>query len=207
MSMEYVIAGLGNPGEEYEETRHNVGRMVVLKLQERWSTSDWRDDAKLRAKISQGMYTQGDVRVRLVLPETFMNRSGGALAQVVKSASQIKHCIVVHDDIDLGIGTLRIVVDRGSGGHKGVASIEKSLGSRAFIRLRIGVSPVTSKGKVKKPKGEEAVHTFILKQLTKKEKEKVEKIVAHAVDAIEAILTKGSQRAMCTHNKTFDVTR
>lgn len=205
--MEYVIVGLGNPGEEYEETRHNVGRMVVLRLQEKWNTSDWRDDTKTHAKISQGMYAKGDARVRLVLPETFMNRSGGSLAPLIKNASQLKRLIVVHDDIDLGIGTLRIVVNRGAGGHKGVASIEKALASREFIRLRVGVSSVTPKGKIKKPKGEEAVHDFILKRLSKKEKEKVDEILDCSVTAVEAILTEGSQRAMCTHNKTCGVTR
>ncbi len=205
MSMEYVIAGLGNPGEEYEETRHNVGRMVVLKLQEKWNTSDWRDDAKTHAKLSQGEFLKGNVQVRLVLPETYMNRSGAALTSCVKKKSQLQRLIVVHDDIDLGIGTLRIVLGRGAGGHKGVESIEKALGSKEYIRLRVGVSPITSNGKVKKPKGEEAVHTYILKRLTKKEKESIDKIVEYAVVAIEALLTEGPQRAMCTHNKTHNL--
>jgi len=80
--MEHVIVGLGNPGEEYEHTRHNVGRAVVQELQEKWQTSDWRKDKKIRAQISKGVTPSGD-KVTLVLPDTFMNNSGGAVAPFV----------------------------------------------------------------------------------------------------------------------------
>lgn len=109
--MEYIIAGLGNPGEEYQNTRHNVGRMVVRK---RYSinASDWRDDKKLRARMSQGIV--GEEKVTLVLPDNYMNRSGGSLAPLVTTKKQAEHLIVIHDDIDLPLGTIRIVFDRGS---------------------------------------------------------------------------------------------
>lgn len=198
--MEYIIVGLGNPGEEYEHTRHNIGRNVVLDLQKRWGTSDWRDDKKTRALISQGMLSDGKTKVTLVLPNNYMNRSGGAVLPLIKSAKQIERLIIIHDDIDLGAGTFRIVHNRGSGGHKGVDSIERTLHSKSYIRLRIGVSPRTPNGKIKKPKGEAVVHDFILRQYTKKEKEYYATLISHGVLVTESIVVEGITKAMCLYN-------
>jgi PTH1 family peptidyl-tRNA hydrolase len=200
--MEYVIVGLGNPGSEYEATRHNVGRMTVLALQEKWCTSDWRDDKKLHAKISQGVTSKG-TKVRLVLPDNYMNRSGGSVVPLIKNKKQIERLIVVHDDIDLGVGTIRIVQNRGAGGHNGVRSIERALKSKAYIRVRLGVIPTTPTGKLKKPKGEKQVHDLILKPLTKKQKEEIDTIVARAVLATVSVVEDGVMQAMCAHNGTM----
>ena len=198
--MEYIIVGLGNPGAEYEHTRHNVGRNVALSLQRHWQTSDWRDDKKTRARISQGMLADGKTKVKLVLPDTFMNRSGAAVQPLIKTAKQIERLIIVHDDIDLGAGTLRIVQNRGSGGHKGVDSIVRALRSKACIRVRVGVSPKTPKGKVKKPKGEAAVLAFILKQYGKKDRANFSVLIDRVALATEAVITLGVAKAMCLYN-------
>lgn len=197
--MEHIIVGLGNPGEEYEQTRHNIGRMVVLNLKERWETSDWRDDKKLRAKISQGVLSKS-CTVKLVLPDNYMNRSGGSVAPLIKNKKQTERLVVVHDDIDIGLGSLKIVFGRGSGGHRGVESIERALKTKAYVRVRIGVVPTTPTGKLKKPKGEEKVYDFILKRLTKKENEVLQEIVEYATNAVEVLIKKGQARAMQDFN-------
>lgn len=197
--MEYVIVGLGNPGKEYETTRHNVGRMVVARLQEEWQTSDWRDDKTAHAKISQGTFND-DVEVQLVLPETYMNRSGGSVVPLVKNKKNLERLIVIHDDIDLGLGTVRIAYNRGAGGHNGVTSIEQAVKSRAFTRVRVGVIPTAPDGTLKKPKGEKGVYDFILKRLTNTQKEEIAHIVEEVVVVVRDILEKGRMEAMCEHN-------
>jgi PTH1 family peptidyl-tRNA hydrolase len=196
--MEYIIVGLGNPGEEYARTRHNVGRMVLESLAKRWDLSDWRDDKKLRAKMSQGKV--GDQKVICILPDNYMNRSGGSVEPLVTNKKQAEHLIVVHDDIDLGLGTIRIVFNRGSGGHRGVESIEKALKTRAYFRVRVGVVPTTPSGKLKKPIGEEKVYDFILKKLSKKDGEVLDAIVKKVSDAVETFVMHGHEHAMRVHN-------
>lgn len=197
--MEYIIVGLGNPGEEYEQTRHNVGRMVVEFLKERWGTSDWRDDKKLRAKISVGALSK-TTTVKLVLPDNYMNRSGASVAPLVTNKKLCERLIVVHDDIDIGLNTMRIVFGRGAGGHRGVESIERALKSKDYVRVRVGVVPTTPTGKLKKPKGEGKVYDFILKQLTKKELEVFEGVVERAAQAVEVLIHEGRAHAMQDFN-------
>jgi PTH1 family peptidyl-tRNA hydrolase len=200
--MEHIIVGLGNPGSEYEETRHNVGRMVVELLQEKWATSDWRDDKKLHAKVSQGALGK-KATVRLVLPDNYMNRSGGSVAPLIKNKKQLERLLVIHDDIDLGLGIVRIVTNRGAGGHNGVLSIERALKSKAYTRVRIGVVPTTPTGKLKKPKGEKKVYDFILNRLTKKQKEELQAVINETAQVVEDIIIKGKAQAMCDHNGTL----
>ncbi len=199
--MRYVLVGLGNPGSEYEETRHNVGRAVVAALQERWLTSGWRDDKKLHAKISEGVTPSG-VEVVLVLPDTYMNNSGGAVAPLIGNEAEAEHLIVVHDDIDLNFGTLRFTYDRGAGGHNGVASIERAIRTKAFVRLRVGVIPKTLWGSFKKPQGKERVHNFILKKMSKHDSEKFAPVITMAGDALECLLCEGRVSAMDKYNGT-----
>jgi len=203
LRMKYIVVGLGNPGEEYENTRHNVGRMVVETLAERLGASDWRADKKLRALVATAGLHNGDT-VSLVLPDNYMNRSGGAVAPLVKSAKQAERTIVVHDDIDLPLRSLRIVFNRGAGGHNGVASIERALKTRAFVRLRVGVIPTTPTGKLKKPQGEQKVHDFILKQLTKKDRAAIDEVVEHAAVVTEAAIRDGYDEAMRSFNGSMD---
>ncbi len=136
---QFIIAGLGNPGAEYEKTRHNTGRIIVDLFRRKHDLPDWESDQKLKALTSAGKVD--GVAVKLILPETMMNASGRSLVPLVKSAKAAKQLLVVHDDLDLPLGTFKISFDRGSGGHRGVESVMKSLKTRAFWRLRVGVSP------------------------------------------------------------------
>ena len=158
--MQYLIVGLGNPGEEYELTRHNTGRIVLSALHKKENLSPFKLDKKLKALVSEGKI--GKDKIDVIFPETFMNKSGASVASLIKNKKQAERLIVVHDDLDLPLGTMKISFNRGSGGHKGIESIIKAIKTEAFVRVRIGVSPKTSKGKAKKPKGEEKIVNFII---------------------------------------------
>lgn len=197
--MQYVVVGLGNPGEEYENTRHNVGRMVAERVALRIGVSDWRDDKKSHARIAKETVTTGDT-VLIVLPENYMNRSGGAVAPFVQNAKQAERLIVVQDDIDLPVGKIRVVFNRGSGGHRGVDSIIRALKTKSFTRVRVGVVPTTPTGKLKKPTGDSNIHALILNQMAKKDRLQIDTMVARAADAVLACITDGREFAMCAYN-------
>lgn len=192
--MAYIIAGLGNPGEEYEGTRHNVGRMVVEYFANKHECGEWKDDKKIKARIAKGKV--GKESVLLVMPETFMNNSGKALVPLVKNKKQAERLVIVYDDLDLPLGTIKISFDRGSGGHRGLESVIKALKTRAFVRLRVGVSPATPAGKLKKPQGEKAVIDFILGKFKSKELEVFKKVLKHSNEALESIIKNGREIAM-----------
>lgn len=198
--MQYIVVGLGNPGEEYANTRHNVGRMVVERVAESLQASAWRDDGKLHAKVGQA--TVDGTTAVFVLPDNYMNRSGGAVAPLIRGVKQAERLIVVHDDIDLPLGTIRIVYNRGSGGHRGVESIMRAIKTRAFTRIRVGVLPTTPAGTAKKPRGDTAVHDFILKQISPKDREAVRAVVQRSSDAVHACLEHGMDAAMRDFNGT-----
>lgn len=148
--------------------------------------------------------TRGEIagaRVTLVLPDTYMNKSGGAVSSVVKSAAAAKRLVVLYDDIDLPLGSIKIAFSRGSGGHRGVESIAKALKTKDFVRIRMGVCPTTKTGKCKKPKGEEAVVSFLLKRFSKAEGECVERAMNRALGAVEMILGEGLEKAMQEYNR------
>ncbi len=172
----HIVVGLGNPGEEYSKTRHNTGRM----------TGDF-----LREKISGA---------KVLVPDTFMNKSGGFVAKYVKSKKATEKLIVIYDDLDLPLGTMKISFNRSSGGHRGVESIIRALKTEAFIRIRIGISPTTPTGKLKKPKGEEAVEKHILSDFKKPELEVLKKVFKKVAEAVETIVEEGLQTAMTKFN-------
>jgi len=137
-----LIAGLGNPGKEYEKTRHNAGFLFVdyfrEKYREEFSFDDWQDCKKLKSKTSYGKI--GKNRIVLLKPQTFMNLSGEAVAAAVKYYKlKLEDLIVAHDDIDLALGKYKISVDSSSAGHNGAQNIIDMLGTKNFTRLRIGV--------------------------------------------------------------------
>ncbi|MEK7115460.1 MAG: aminoacyl-tRNA hydrolase, partial [Patescibacteria group bacterium] len=115
--MNYIIAGLGNPGEEYINSRHNVGRMFVEYLRKKEGFLEWREDKKLKAATSEGKIGKG--KVLLVEPNNFMNNSGKSLLPLVKNKKQAEQLVIIYDDLDLPLGTLKISFNRGSGGHRG----------------------------------------------------------------------------------------
>ena len=191
--MQYLIIGLGNPGEEYENTRHNAGRMVVEAFRKKNGFPEWTTDKTLKARVSKG--TWGKDKVILVEPDNFMNVSGKSVAPLVKSTKDAERTIVVYDDLDLPLGGLKISFNRSSGGHKGLESIIKALKTKEFIRLRVGICPTTPSGKPKKPKGEEALLDFIVDSFKKAEVDEMKKVIKKGAEALAFILEDGREIA------------
>lgn len=159
----YTVVGLGNPGEEYARTRHNVGRMAADVVE---------------SKVE---------KIKVLVPDTFMNRSGGFVSKNVGP----NKLILIHDDLDLPLGVVKISYNRGAGGHKGVESVIRALKTEEFIRIRIGISSATPSGKVKKPKGESEMNKFVLGDFKKSDEAEVKKILKRVVEIVETISKEG----------------
>lgn len=173
-----LVVGLGNPGEEYENTRHNTGRIFVHLVEKKLE----------------------NLKIKFITPDTFMNNSGRAVAPLIKTKKDLKDLVVIYDDIDLPIGKIKISFDRSSGGHNGLESIIKKLKSREFVRIRIGISKETPSGKLRKPKGEKEVLKFLLGEYKEKELAELKKLSKKVVEAIETIFTEGKDKAMSLYN-------
>lgn len=187
-----LIVGLGNPGIKYKRTRHNMGFRVLDELQKENDFPDFKFSKKFNSLISKK--NTGKEKIILAKPKTFMNNSG----QTVKKLSTYYSLptislIVVHDDIDLPLGKIRISKKRGSAGHKGVESIIKELGSKNFARLRIGIRNQES--------GVKNRWKFVLKNFIKEEEKIVKKITKKSCSALKTILSKGLEKAMNEFNK------
>jgi peptidyl-tRNA hydrolase, PTH1 family len=192
----HIIVGLGNPDPEHEQTRHNTGRMVVERIHATHDFSEWKAEKKPPMVVARGSIA--GKKAILVAPNTYMNNSGRAVAHSVKSKKDAGNTIVIYDDMDLPLGTLKISHGRSSGGHNGVESVIRALKTRDFVRVRVGVSPATAKGAAKKPSGEERVLKFLLGKFTPAENAELKKIFKRAIEAVELIVTEGYQNAM-TH--------
>lgn len=191
--MGYIFVGLGNPGDEYKNSRHNTGRIVLEYLRNAGDFSEWKHNVKLNALVSQGVIS--GKKVQLIEPETMMNKSGHSLSGLITNAKSAENMVVLYDDIDLSLGRVKISFGRGSGGHKGLANIIKKIKTKDFVRFRIGISPALSRGGVKKPKGESGVIDFILGDFSKKEKAQINKIAKEVSEAAEVLVTKGLNNA------------
>jgi len=199
--MSYLVVGLGNPGKEYESTRHNIGRMVLDKLSGDVSWEGNTGAQALFAKIKIGKHS-----VLLLKPQTFMNKSGNAVLYAKKQyKTKPESIIVVHDDVDLPFGTLKIAFGRGSGGHRGVESIIKALGTKEFIRVRVGVVPTTTSGELKKPRGAQLVVDHVLGVFAKREADGLEYVIERAARAVRAVIEHGRERAMNEFNADVSV--
>lgn len=196
--MKYITA-LGNPGEEYKNTRHNVGRILLESLVKKNDFSEWVPNKKLKALSSEGK--MGKDKVQLIEPETFMNKSGLSLQSIITSKKKAEELVVIHDDLDLPIGKFKISFNKSSGGHRGVESIIKMIKTESFTRVRVGISPATASGKLKKPKGEKEVGDFILGEFNKNEMETLKKISKKVSVALEMIITEGREKAMGEFNR------
>lgn len=190
----YIIVGLGNPDNEYVDTRHNVGRECLEYIAENRNFSDWQEDKKNKFLVSRGSI--GKEKVILIEPQTYMNKSGLSMKGLISSKKKAEKLIVVYDDLDLPLGKLKVSFNKNSGGHRGVESIIKSLGTKSFIRIRIGISPQTFSGKLKKIKGEDNVKNFILGKFNKKEKGKIHNSFKSAENIIENIVSYGREKAI-----------
>lgn len=170
-----VVVGLRNPGPDYEGTRHNVGAEVVQAVIERSGESPGRAPSRISGMITQ--LGVGDSRTLFLLPNTYMNRSGdpvrAALGYFKIAPADL---LVVHDDIDLPFGRLRIQVAGGSGGHNGIRSVESSLGTREFSRLKVGVG---------RPPGAQDPSKFVLQPFSRHERSEVDLMVSDAADVVD----------------------
>lgn len=193
-----LIVGLGNPGEEYKNTRHNTGRIVLEKIAKANDFPDWKDDMKLKSLKSKGELS-GE-KVEFLLPNTFMNNSGNAVAPIIDTPKKLKNLIVIYDDLDLPLGSLKISYDRSSGGHNGLESVIKRVKSKEFVRIRIGVSPSTSTGKFRKPKGEEAVLKFLLGSFKEDELKIIKNMGKKVAEIITMVSVEGKDKAMSVYN-------
>ena len=173
-----IVVGLGNPGEEYKNTRHNTGRIMVSLIEKKLD----------------------GIKIKFVTPDNFMNNSGKAVAPLVKSKKDLKDLVVIYDDVDLPLGKMRISFNRSSGGHNGLGSIIKALKSEEFVRIRVGISPSTPSGKLKKPHGEKDVLKFLLGEYKKPELETLKKLSKKVAEAVEMIFTEGKDKAMSLYN-------
>lgn len=167
----YTIIGLGNPGEEYAETRHNAGKMALEVVEKK--------GAKGSSRLGGAKYIHQD---------TFMNKSGTAVAKVVKSKVALKKLIVIYDDLDLPLGSMKISFNRGSGGHKGLESIVRAVKTKEFIRIRIGIGKKSD------------IEKHILGRFTPKEKEELKKVFKRVADAVEVIVEEGLESGMNQFN-------
>lgn len=185
----YLIVGLGNPGQEYEETRHNAGFLALDCLAKRHKISFNLN--KCQSLAGRGKVSGKDVL--LVKPLTYMNRSGIAVkCFVFEHEIEPDKIIVIYDDIDLPFGKIRIREKGGSGGHRGVDSIIKELGASEFVRIRIGIG--------RPPAGKVDVVEYVLSPFLPKEKEEFEVTLEEVADAVETILEKGVNAAMSRFN-------
>ncbi len=187
-----LIVGLGNPGKEYENTRHNVAWIILRALIEKANLPSPHESAQFSGEVSVGNLHGHEVRI--LFPTTFMNNSGSAVKKALECEPTAK-LIVIHDEIDLPFGSLRIVEGRGAGGHNGVKSIMESIDSSDFIRIRVGIARTNIFGMVKRPKGE-ALSNFVLGEFSKKEKEGLGALETRVMRAIELMYTKGVKVAM-----------
>lgn len=189
----FLIVGLGNPGKKYAHTRHNAGVMVLDEFAEKHQLSPFRLDRESNALVAQG--TIGPRKIILGKPQTFMNNSGIVVQSLLSryGIQDTRYLVVVHDDIDLPLGKIRIVQNRGSAGHKGVESIMSALKTRNFIRMRIGIQP-----EIGKPKDTDQ---FVLKNFSKKEISVLKQAISYGAQALEVILKERVEKAMHEYNR------
>jgi PTH1 family peptidyl-tRNA hydrolase len=186
----YLIAGLGNPGLEYERTRHNAGFMVVERFGERFDAT-WKKETRFRSRVSR--VEACGRKVILCEPQTYMNLSGEAVAPLAAYYKiPPERIVVVVDDADLPFGQIRLRAEGSSGGHHGLESIEQKLGTRGFARLRVGI------GRADRTLREITGH--VLGKFSAEEAEMLEKVLDRAVAQMESYLTEGISKAMSQFN-------
>lgn len=170
-----VIIGLGNPGEEYAGTRHNVGREAVEKIAKYFECEAFSPDKKYAGLVTKGALNEE--KAIYILPDTFMNKSGKALADI---SAKPKDIIVIHDDTDLPLGTVKISFGKNSAGHKGVESIMRAIKSKDFWRVRIGIQPYSKTGKKKRIDAMK----LVLSKFTPAERLIIKKIEKKVIEAL-----------------------
>lgn len=189
--MTWLVAGLGNPGERYARTRHNVGAMVVEELAER-AGERFRKARFVPADLAE--FKADGERVLLVKPRTFMNESGPAYASVARKHDVLAdHVIAAHDELDLAFGALRVKFGGSTAGHHGLASLVAALRTPDFYRLRLGIG---------RPPGRQDPLDFVLRPFSKKEEEVVTVLVDEAADAALSLVRHGLSPTQDRYNRS-----
>ena len=183
-----LVVGLGNPGSQYAATRHNIGFMVAERFAERHAVT-------LKKRGHQALYGVGradGTEVTVLLPQTFMNLSGASVGSAVKSLGVMPgDLIVIHDDIDLPFGTLRVKRGGGHGGHNGIRHIREALGTGEFVRVKVGVG--------RPPVGGD-VAAYVLGRFSAQDRDRLDSVLTNSVEAVEWILLRGLQETMNRFN-------
>jgi len=183
-----LIVGLGNPGRKYRFTRHNTGFLVVDELAKRNGVD--LDERRYKARLGRGLIKEHEAI--LAKPLTFMNVSGLSVGRIMKVFHlEEKDLIVIHDDVDMDFGRIRIRQGGGHGGHKGIESIQDLLGSSGFVRIKVGIG---------RPVEYEDLSDYVLERFSGDERTLVREIVGRAAESVETLLCEGLQRAMATFN-------
>lgn len=190
-----VILGLGNPGKEYEHTRHNVGWWLVDDLAARWQLDGWKKDGQ--AKVAQGHLAGVRETVRLVKPQTYMNLSGGALVQYARRPfwAAANDLLVLVDDVAIPSGTWRVRAEGGAGGHNGLKSIQQALGTQQYARLRLGVGDPE-----RAPGG--PLKDYVLGAVGKREGQAIRDLFPVVQEAIEAWVRLGVKGALDVQSRS-----
>src|SRR5215510_1095975 len=185
-----VVVGLGNPGQQYEITRHNLGFLLIDRLMARAGGHRFRDEAS--AKVAE--VTLAGERVLLAKPQTFMNLSGNAVRPLLEKYGEAKpeNLLVACDDVALPFGMIRVRPGGSAGGQNGLQSIIDRLGTQQFARLRLGIQPDHKVSNLK---------DFVLSQIPKRDLEELEHTLERAADAVETIICDGVERAMQLFNE------
>ncbi len=187
-SLNWLIVGLGNPGPEYEMTRHNAGFMVIDRLAERWGVLVKRTECRsLTGQVSREV-----LRIELVKPQTFMNLSGEAVRCLLEKESRnIERLIVVVDDLAIPFGNLRIRPRGSDGGHNGLKSLRSCLKTDEYTRLRIGIMPEHPVSNTSK---------YVLERFSNAVRAELDEVIENAADAVEYLISEGIDRAMSRFN-------
>jgi PTH1 family peptidyl-tRNA hydrolase len=187
----WLVVGLGNPGERYSETRHNIGARVADLLADRLG-SRLRKVRFIALEVAEA--NLGGERVYIARPQAYMNVSGPPVASFAKRRKiDVDHVIAVHDEIDLAFGALKLKIGGSTAGHNGLRSLQQALGSPDFLRVRLGVG---------RPPGRKDAADHVLDRFTKAERDDVELLIEDGADAVETLIREGLQAAQGRHNRT-----
>ncbi len=188
----FLVVGLGNPGKQYELSRHNIGFRVIDRLSKDLNIPVSKSQSQ--ALIGQG--TLDGHKIFLAKPQTFMNLSGDSVQELAKWYKiDAGHLIVIYDDLDLEVGQIRIRLKGNSGGHKGVESIISGIGTTEFQRIRIGIGTPTRNV-------EEDASDYVLAKIPAKESDTIDQAILAAAEAVPVIIKSGPEEAMNKYNKT-----
>jgi len=189
--MQWIIAGLGNPDRKYSKTRHNIGFMVVDRLSEKYNIS-------LTQKKFDNLFGMGDIdntKVILSKPMAYMNRSGSPLLRLIQYFKiKLDHVLVIHDDIDILLGNIKIKSKGGHGGHNGIKSIIDTVGGGSFPRIRVGIG--------RPPHTDIDVSAHVLGRITADEMKFLDPVLSHAENAAQSILKTGLTLTMNKFNRS-----